>query len=137
VREHYTGQTLNAALDTTAGVFLQAQHGGRAQAAAALAEAENADRAWRREQAIRLAERFPGRYASIDDAMIAIPDPQGGQGAWLEGDTDDIVRAVRRVAPFAPVRNLGESGPEPGRAVAGGPDGRLTLADTRAPWQRD
>ena len=37
-RETFSGQSLNAWLDTAAGQALAAQYGGRAQAAAALAE---------------------------------------------------------------------------------------------------
>lgn len=103
----------------------------------ALAEGERADRAWRRERAAERAERYPERWPTVEDAMRDIPDPVGG-GAWLVGETDDIVAAVRRIDPARGVRNLG--GELPDGAVTGyaqGPDGRgLTLADTRPPWAR-
>ncbi len=136
MREHFTSQALNAYLDTPGGLMLCAQHGSR-QAAAALAEGEAADRAWRREKAVALAERYPGRYPTVDDAMRDIPDPAGGMGPVLTGDTDDIVTAVRRVDPTRGVRNLG--GELPDGAVEGtvvSPGGRFTPADTRPPCAR-
>ena len=138
MREHFTTPGVNAWLDTPAGVMMSAQCGSRQAAISALAEADAADRAWRRQQAIRRAEMFPGRYASVDDAMIAIPDPAGGFAAQLEGTTDDIVAAVRRVDPTQRVKNLG--GDLPDGAVSGiaqGPVGGPHAADTRPPWQRE
>ena len=126
-------------LDTPGGLTLAAQHGSREQAAAAIARAEEADRAWRRAQAVAKAERYPSVYPSVDDAMMAVPDPVGGGGTWLTGSTDEIVAAVRWINPATGIRNLGpeiEDGAVQG--VTQGP-GRQSLepADVRPPWQRE
>ena len=137
MREHFTRQGMQSYLDTPGGLTLAAQHGSREQAAAAIARDEALDRAWRRAQAIAKAERHPEVYPSVDDAMIAIPDPAGGGGTWLSGTTDEIVAAYRWVNPGCGARNLGpeiEDG-----AVAGvtqGPGRGLEPADTRPPWRR-
>jgi len=140
MRENFTGPGLNAWLDTPGGVMFTALHGSRQHAAAAMAEADQLNRAWRRQQAVARAERFPGRYPSVDDAMMDVPDPQGG-GAWLGGpsvSTDDLVAQVRWVNPAAGVRNLGgepEAGDVQGAVQA--PGRGLQPADTRPPWQRE
>lgn len=138
MREHFTSQSLNAWLDTPAGEALAAQHGGRAQAAAALAEAEAADRAWRRAVAEARFERYPDRYESPSHAMAYIPDPAGGCGAWLDGTVDELVDAGRRVNPAAGWRNLGGELPDGTlvTAIAQGPGRGLEPADIRPPWQR-
>lgn len=139
MREAFTGQTLNYWLDTPAGVMATALHGGRQRAAAAVAQADEADRAWRRQQAVSKAERFPARYPTVDDAMMDVGNPAGGGGAWLMGSTDEIVAAVRWVNPAAGVRNLGgepETGEVEGAVQAPGRPG-FEPADTRPPWNRD
>jgi hypothetical protein len=119
--------------------MLSAQHGSREAAAAAMMRAEETDRAWRRTQAVAKAERHPEAYPSVDDAMMAIPDPVGGGGTWLQGSTDEIIAAVRWVNPATGMRNLGGE-PEDGavQGVVSGP-GRpgMEPADTRPPWQRE
>ena len=141
MREHHTAQSLNAWLDTPAGEALAAMHGGRYQAAAAMAEAEAQDRAWRRQQAEARFERFPGRYESPAHAMADIADPAGGPAMWLEGSTDEVVAQGRRVNPAAGWRNLGGEMPDavaegvvqmPGRAG----QAAVAPADTRPPWRR-
>jgi len=140
MRENFTGQTLNAWLDTPAGVMATALHGSRQGAAAAQVQADELDRAWRRQQAVFKAERFPGRYASVDDAMMDVGNPPGGGGAWIGGpatSTDEIVSMVRWVNPAAGVRNLGgepETGDVEGAVQA--PGRGLQPADTRPPWNR-
>jgi hypothetical protein len=135
-RENFSGQSLNAYLDTAGGQALAAQYGGRAQAAEALAAGDRADRAWRREMALPRAAAYPDRFPTVEDAVNAIPDPVGGRGAQLAGDEQDIADAARRADPAHPwhvIRGL------PDATVAGvsmGPDGRVHTADTRAPWQR-
>jgi hypothetical protein len=136
-REHFTAQSLNSWLDTPAGQAYTAMHGSRAAAAAAMAQAEDADRTWRRQRADEKFERYPDRYESPTHAMRDVPDPLGGGGAWMTGSTDEIVAAGRRVDPAAGWRNLGGDVPDAaakGYTVA--PDGRVNLADTRPPWTR-
>jgi hypothetical protein len=137
VREHLTAQGINAYLDTPAGEVLVAQHGGRHQAAAALARAEAADREWRRAQASARAERYPERYPTVSDALRDIPDPVGGGGAQLTGSTDDIVAAGRRVDPSAGWRNLGGELPDgAAEGITQSPGRGVVAADTRPPWRR-
>lgn len=140
MKEHFDDFGLNSYLSTPGGKVLLMQHGSRRAAAAALAEAERADRAWRREQAVARFERHPDRYPSVDDALARIPDPVGG-GVWMGSagtSTDEIVALGRAVDPRDGWQNLGlapESGEMegyvelPGRGVA--------PADTRAPWERE
>lgn len=138
MREAMTAQTMNAWLDTPAGLALQAATGSRGAAAYAMYQGAAADTAWRREQAEARAERYPDRYASVADAMREIPAPLGGGGASLAGEVDAIVARFRRADPGCGVRNLG-SEPEsgvPAVATTYGPNGAAP-ADIRAPWQRD
>jgi hypothetical protein len=138
MRDHFDRRGINAYLDTPGGLMLAAQHGSRDRAAAALAGAEAADRAWRRAQAVDKAERHPEAYPTVDDAMNAVPDPLGGGGAWIQGSTDEIVAAVRWINPATGIRNLGGE-PDDG-AVEGMvlPPGRYPEpADTRPPWNRE
>lgn len=138
MREALTAQGLNSYLDTAGGRALTGQHGGRGQAAAALAEAEAADRAWRRQQAEARAERYPSRYPTVADALRDIPEPIGGSGAWLSGSSDEIVAMLRRADPSWRWRNLGyEDADTDTHAIAASP-GRQGYepADTRAPWAR-
>jgi hypothetical protein len=118
---------------------MSAQHGSREAAAAALVRAEELDRAWRRQQAVARAERYPSVWPSVDDAMNAVPDPLGGGGAWITGTTDEIVSAVRWISPATGIRNLGgeaESGEVAGVTQSPGRPG-LEPADVRPPWNRD
>jgi hypothetical protein len=136
MREHFTSQTLNAWLDTAGGMAWVVQHGGRAQAAAAMARQEAADRQWRLERATEKAERYPERYASVADALRDIPEPLGGGGAQLTGSTDDIVAKARRIDPLARWHNAGyEQVSEDGGVYTYTNDG-MVAADTRPPWQR-
>jgi hypothetical protein len=139
MREHFDRRGINAYLDTPGGILLAAQHGSREAAAAALVRAEELDRAWRRRQAVARAERYPGSFPSVDDAMNAVPDPLGGGGAWIMGTTDEIVAAVRWISPATGIRNLGgeaESGEVAGVTQSPGRPG-LEPADTRPPWARE
>jgi hypothetical protein len=136
-RETFSTQGMNHWLDSPGGQALAAQYGGRAQAAQALAEAERADRAWRREQAADRSERYPDRYpGGVDDAMRDV-HAAGGGGAQLQGTEDDIAAAARRADPARPwlvIKGV------PDASVGGvsmGPDGRVHTADTRPPWQRE
>lgn len=136
MREQLTAQGMNAYLDTTAGKAQVARYGSRQAAAAAMYAAERSDRDWRSERAETLAERYPSRYASVADAMRDVPAPIG-PGVYLEGSSDDVIRALRRADPIGKWRNLGiedADGSVAGAAV--GPDGTVTPADTRPPWQR-
>jgi hypothetical protein len=139
VRENLTAQTINSYLDTPGGVMLCAQYGSRQAAASALADADQANRAWRRVRAAAKAENYPDAYPSVDDAMRSVGDPTGGYGAQLSGSVDQIVSAVRRVDPSRGVRNLGEVPQDgvPASAFMQDDKGHLTPADTRPPWRRD
>jgi hypothetical protein len=138
MREHLTGQGINAYLDTAGGKALAAQYRGRQQAAAALAQQESADRAWRQQQATARAERYPERYPTVADAMRDVPDPLGGGGAWMAGTTDEIVAAGRWVDPTAGWRNVGAELPDGAiSGVAQSPGRDLVAADTRPPWARE
>ena len=137
-REHFTPQGMNNYLDSPGGMALVGQHGGRGEAAAALAQAEAADRAWRRQQAEARFERHPDRYESPAHAMADVPDPLGGGGAWLAGTSDEVVNMLRRADPSWRWRNLGyEDADTDTHPVASSP-GRpgLTRADVRPPWRR-
>lgn len=137
MREQLTGQQLNSYLDTPAGMALTGQHGGRVQAATALAEAERSDRAWRRAQAEVKAERYPDRYGTVADALRDIPEPKGGAGAWLTGTSDEVVTMLRRADPSWRWRNLGyEDADTDTHGVTTGPGRGLAPADTRPPWAR-
>ena len=137
MREHFTNQSLNAYLDTAGGQALVAMHGGRAQAAQALATAEAADRAWRREVAVGRAEVQAGRWPSVDDAMIATPDPLGGGGAQLAGTEQDIASAARRADPARPWIVVQTTPDAMARAISQGPGTGPHPADTRPPWRRE
>ena len=138
MRENFTAQGLNAWLNSPAGVMLCAQYGSRAAAANALVNADQANRAWRRQAAVAKAENHPDVYPSVDDAMMGVGDPTGGFGAQLSGTTDEIVNKVRRVDPSRGCRNLGEAPQdgEPATALMQDANGRLTPADLRPPWRR-
>jgi hypothetical protein len=138
MREQLTSQQLNGYLDTPAGKALTGQHGGRAQAAAALSAQYQADLTWRRAQAEARVQRHPDRYASTADALRDIPEPLGGSGAWLAGTSDEVVSMLRWADPAWRWRNLGyEDEDTDTHAVASGPGRGLYPADTRPPWQRD
>lgn len=137
MRENFTNQSLNAYLDTPAGQALAAQHGGRAQAAAALEAAEAADRAWRRQVAVHRAEVSPGRFPSVDDAMIQTPAPVGGPAVTLAGSEDDIVRAMRRIDPARPWYSVQQAPEATSAGISQGPGTPPHVADTRPPWRRD
>src|ERR1700685_842557 len=77
-RENFSRQALNAYLDTAGGQAQIAVYGSRQGAADAMQDAEAANRAWRRAQAVPRAEAFPGRFPSVDDAANALSDPVGG-----------------------------------------------------------
>lgn len=140
MREHFTDIGLQRWLDTPAGLMFVAQHGSRPAAVNAIVEAEQADRAWRRTVAVGRAETQAIRFPSVDDAMVATPDPLGGGGGSLTGSTDDIVRAARRAdaSPDKQLRNTGM--PVAPKTAVYDQDmqtGKVTLADTRPPWERE
>lgn len=138
MREQLTRQGMNSYLDTPAGMALIGQHGGRAQAAAALARQQAQDRAWRQQQGEAKAERYPSRYPSVADAVLAVPDPVGGSGAWLSGTSDEVVAQLRRADPSWRWRNLGyEDADTDTHAIAARPgQPGYEPADTRPPWAR-
>lgn len=139
-RENFNARGLNAWLDSNAGQVLVAQWDGRQAAAQALADAAEADRAWRRQQAIPRAEQFPGRFPSVDDAANAIGDPAGGPSAVLGGmkvKSRDIADAARRADPSKPWHVIEEMPDASVHAISQGPGtGGPHLADTRPPWAR-
>jgi hypothetical protein len=137
LRERHTRQSIQAFLDTPAGVMMSAQYGSRERAAAAMAENDRADQQWRQQQAASRLERYPSRYPTFYDALADVPDPVGGGGVWMTGETDDIVAKVRWISPSTGIRNLGpdiENGEVTG--VSQSPGRGLEVADTRPPWNR-
>jgi hypothetical protein len=137
-REHFTSQTLNAYLDTSAGqVQIMAHGGSRAAAAQALSDADAADRAWRRRRAEERFERQPDRFESPSHAMASIADPAGGAAAVLNGTEQEIVNAARRADPARAWHVVPRTPDATVTGVSQSPGSGLVAADMRPPWQRD
>ena len=141
--EAFTAHSLGAYLDTAAGQALIAAHGGsRAAAANAMYAQEQADQAWRREQAVQMFDRNPARYpGGVGEAMARVGPPPGG-GTHLSGTSAELEKMGRRTDPLGGVFKV--VAPEAGDdtvKVGTRLDSYGHVIDnpelTRPPWQRD